>query len=811
MTDSALPYLSPAATSVACAHCGLPAPKDRDEPEGPAFCCEGCRTVYAVIMDAGLERYYEHRAEFDADAGPADATANTYAALDDGSALEQFTRPGPGGALNAEFALENLHCAACVWLVERLDQVVPGVLSAEVRFAERSVRVNFDAQRAKLGDVARGLAALGYPPHLAVQTDAQRLRTLEDRALLTRIGVAGACAGNVMLIAFALYSGADAHFAEYFRYAALGLSVPAVFWSGSSFFRGAWSALRVRSPHMDLPVSLGLLAGFLSGAINTVRGQGEIYFDSVTAIVFLLLVGRYIERRQHHAAEGAREHVSALFPHVARVVEDSGDRELPIQAVRPGMRLSVLPGESFPADGEVSRGHSSVDMSPLTGESLPVNVGPGSAVFAGTVNTASALTLVASASGTETRLGRLLDEMRHAESRRAPIQRLADRFAGRFVIGVLALSVVTLLVWAPFDLSRGLQSAIALLIVTCPCALGLATPLAVSAALGKAARRGLLIRHGEALERLARPSLLIFDKTGTLTTGRLRRELVLGDTTALPLGAAVASESPHPIARALCLDVPLPTGVLVSERRAFPGQGLVADCGGEEVCVGQLAFLEGRGKSISEELAALARRHQDAGMSCSFISRGRRVVAVAIFADSIRPEARDVLRELREKGHSLAIASGDHEATVQRLAERLDQPFRFVRGGLGPQNKAQLVEEYSRSEQGVVMVGDGINDSAALLTAGVGVAVHGGAEASLAAADVYSARPGLAMLPPLFAGARRTLHVVKRNLRLSLAYNGVCAGLAITGYISPLLAAVLMPLSSLTVVISSYRARTFQP
>jgi Cu2+-exporting ATPase len=758
-------------------------------------------------MDAGLGRYYQHRAEFDAENKPADAPERSYAALDDPACLTQFATHLKDGSAHADFVLENLHCAACVWLVERLDRVVPGVLAAEVRLTERSVRVRFDAAGASLGDLARGLSQLGYPPHLSMQTDAGRLRTREDRALLTRIGVAGACAGNVMLIAFALYSGADEQWARLFRVAALLISVPAVFWAGASFFQGALSSLRVRAPHMDLPVSLGLFAGFASGAVNTLRGQGEIYFDSVTAIVFLLLVGRYVERRQHHAAEGAREHVSALFPKEARVIEDGTEISRPIQAVRAGACLAVQPGEAFPSDGAIETGHSSVDMSPLTGEALPVDVGPGSAVFAGTINCSAALTLRATAVGSETRLGRLLEDLRHASSRRAPIQRLADRVAGRFVFGVVALALITFAFWAPLDPTRGLSSAIALLIVTCPCALGLATPLAMSAALGNAARMGLLIRNGETLERLAAPALLLFDKTGTLTDGKLVRVDVLGDATQLPIAAAIAAGSKHPVARAVAEGVTVPAGV--EPLRAHPGQGLVAKCDGVEVALGKLDFLQARGAQISTELLASARQRQSEGFSCSFLSRGAEIVAAIVLADRVRDEAQAVLAQLHGRGHRLAIVSGDHEATVKNVARRLALPFSFVRGDALPDEKAQIA---SRREHGpVVMIGDGVNDSAALSSAGVGIAVHGGAEASLAAADVYVTAPGLHLLPQLFAGAERTLQVVRRNLRLSLAYNVVCAVLAVSGHISPLLAAVLMPLSSLSVVVSSYRARTFEP
>lgn len=800
-----------ASEDVACSHCGLPVPPARVEDHARVqFCCDGCRTVYAVIHGAGLERYYKHRAALDVDEPrPAATSERSYAELDDDKFRELYVRDAGDGLLSVELALSNLHCPACVWLVEKLGKLSPGVVEATVDLAQASVRVVWDPSVGKLSEVAQALDSLGYPPHPRQRAAALEARRREDRALLSRMAVAGAVAGNVMLIAFALYGGADSdpQWVGVFRWVSLVVATPAVFWSGSVFFKGGLAALRTRTPHMDLPVSLGILAGYLWGAVNTVLNRGDIYFDSVTAVVFLLLVGRWLQRREQHRAKSATELLLSLTPSTARLVEDDGIREVPAHAIPMGALLEIRAGEHLPADGIVETGSSSIDASLLTGESVPVDVEPGMRVHAGCINVSSRITVRAEQTGEATRLGKLVQSIEAAAARRAPIQLLADRVAGRFVMSVLALSALTFVGWAFVDPTRAVENAIALLVVTCPCALGLATPLAVSAAVGRAARAGLLIKGGDALERLAHPALVIFDKTGTLTAGRLELSAWHGDESVKPWVSAVEARSAHPIARALVAALPEPPATLkVEALLQVPGGGVHAQVDGHELVVGSLAHVR-ETAMVPEELEAHAQAAAGAGRTPVLVAVNGVARAVAVFADPIRPDAAEALAEMSRMGHRLAIESGDHPLVVARVAAELGVPFVSVRGGVSPEEKLRAVES---ADGPVVMVGDGVNDAAALAAAGVGVAVQGGAEASLAAADVYANRPGVRPVLELLGGARRTFGVIRRNMLLSLAYNLVCASLAVAGVISPLIAAILMPLSSLSVVTSSYRAKTFR-
>ena len=369
MSIAESPAAPPRAAGDACAHCGLEVPRALvDEGAERQFCCHGCRAVYAVIHEHGLDRYYAFRAEADAAPEPASPTGRSYAELDDPGFQARACWTTSDGLAATELYLEGVHCAACVWLVERLPGLVPGVVEVRLDLPRSRALVRWDARVATLSAAARQLDALGYRAHPSRGQEAHALRRGEDRRMLARIGLAGAAAANVMAIAFALYGGffhgMEPEYASLFRWASLAVTVPAMIWGGGVFFRGAWAALRVRALHMDLPISVGLLAGFLHGAVNTVRGAGDVYFDSVTALIFLLLAGRYIQRRQQRVAADSAELLSSLAPSAARLLLEEGVREVPIEALVPGSRVEVRAGDTVPADGVISCG-------PLRSRSLP--------------------------------------------------------------------------------------------------------------------------------------------------------------------------------------------------------------------------------------------------------------------------------------------------------------------------------------------------------------------------------------------------------------------------------------------------------
>ncbi len=806
---------APARPQVACAHCGLAVPSGLIDPAAAMqFCCNGCRTVHAVIHGCGLERFYRLRAADPGRAAAAAVSGRTFGELDDPAFAERWVEHRPDGLTATELLLEGIHCAACVWLVEKLPAVAPGVIEARLDLRRGVVRVVWDPRRTPLSAVARALDSLGYTPHPVRDGETRSMRRREDRAFLVRIGVAGAAAGNVMVLAFALYgglfSGIEAEFAGYFRWMSMLLGVLALAWPGSVFFRGAWAALRTRTAHLDLPIALGLAAGGLMGTINTLRGAGEIYFDSLTVLVFLLLVGRWIQRRQQRWAADAVQLLYTLTPAFARRIESGGGppRDIPLEAVRRGDLLEVRAGDTIPVDGIVELGASRVDQALLTGEPRPAAVSTGSRVAAGTLNLAAALHVRASATGADTRVGRLMALVEQSARRRTPIVQFADGLAGWFTIAVITLATLTLGVWLWLDPGHAAEHTAALLIVACPCALGLATPLAVAVAIGRAARQGILIKGGDTLETLSRRGLVLFDKTGTLTQGRASLVRWSGDASAQPLVAALEAHSSHPIAKALCAafreESPLPT-TDVTQVSGAGVEGLVA---GRRVRVGSIEYVPEPARAACHWLNEAVAQCIAEGLTPVVVCVDGTVAALAAVGDAVRPDAREAIAALRARGWRAGILSGDHPQVVATVARQVGIDPRLAHGHVSPEAKLATVEA-ARRVGPVVMIGDGVNDAAALSAASVGIAVQGGAEASLAAAHVYLNQAGLAPVVDLLGASRRTFQAIRCCLATSLTYNAAGVLLAITGVINPLIAAVLMPLSSFTVLSIALGARTF--
>jgi Cu2+-exporting ATPase len=803
----ALPSVAAPATAPACAHCGLPVPAgEPGDDDGTAFCCAGCRAAFRILHDGGLERYYRlaQRRE-----RPVIASGRGFEEFDHPAFHALYVRARPDGMRETELYLEGVHCASCVWLVERVPLLLPGMARAELDVERSRVRVSWDATRTSLSAIARTLDTLGYRPHPFRGVHADAMRRAEDRAMLARIGVAGAIAMNVMLAALALYSGnlsgMEAPYVRYFRWVSLIVTTPALLYPGRVFFRGAWAALRARTLHMDLPIALALLAGYARGAVNTVTDRGPIYFDGVAALIFLLLVGRFLQQRAQRAAVDAAELLHALAPASARRIDADGVRDVPLEALLPGMTIEVRAGDTLAADGVVIAGQSELDLSLLTGEPRPVPAAAGTRVHAGTVNRRATLRVRVEQTGEATRLGHILRDVAAGAARRAPVVLLADRLAGGFVAVVLALAAATAWWWMGRDPSRAIDHAIALLIVTCPCALALATPLAVTVAIGRAARAGILIRGGDALERLAQPGRLVLDKTGTVTAGRSTLVAWEGEAPVKPLVVALEREATHPVAAGFLAawpDVPAPAARGVEHSA---GGGLTGAVMGRRVVVGSPAFVRARLAPGGDRLAPFA----DPALTPVLVAVDGVTVARAGFGDPLRPEAAAAVAALRRRGWRPSLLSGDDPAVVAAVGARLGLDPAECRGGVSPEQKLAAIDDLAGREP-VVMVGDGINDAAAIARADVGIGVRGGAEACLAAADVFLAREGIGGLVTLMAGARRTRDLIRRNVAFSLVYNAAGAALAMTGVITPWMAALLMPASSITVVLTSWKSRTFE-
>ncbi len=795
---------SAAVPDVACAHCTLPVPDGFLEPAAPRqFCCAGCRTAWSIIHEHGLEDYYAFAERRE---GPVDASGRSYVEFDHEAFHALYVKGVRGGLVECDLYLERVHCASCVWLVEKMPLAIPGVARADLDVGRALAHLVWEPGKTTLSQIAVFLDNLGYPPHPYRGGKADALRRTEDRASLVRIGIAGAIAANVMMIALAIYAGwfggMDPAFQRYFRWWSFLLTTPAIFWPGRVFFTSAWGALRNRSLHMDVPIALAIGVGFGRGAWNTIRDSGPIYFDGVATLIFLLLVGRFLQQRAQRAAADSAELLFSLAPSTARVVEGTEIREVPTQAVLPGTILDVRAGDTMAADGIVTSGQSSMDFSLLSGESRPVAVHEGAEVFAGTVNLSAPMRVRVTGAGEQSRLGRILKDVEDSARRRAPVVRLADKMAGAFIAAVIGLATVTFILWVRRDPSAAIDNAIAMLVVTCPCALALATPLAITVAIGRAARQGILVKGGDALELLARPGRIILDKTGTLTEGRMDVVSWTGPDDARALVLALEQHSRHPVAAALLRAWGEPT-LVATDVRELIGGGLEGTVAGHRVVVGKPSFVAQRAAAAPPDFPPL-----DDALTPVLVAVDGVVVGRAGLGDPLREGSRDAIHAMRAAGWHVSILSGDDPRVVAATARTLGIPEADCRGGATPEEKRAAIEDAARSGP-VVMVGDGVNDAAAIAAATVGIGVRGGAEACLAAADVFLARAGLGPLLELQTGARRTVGLIRLGIGFSLFYNLCGAAMALTGVMDPLIAAIVMPLSSLTVVLAAWRGRTF--
>lgn len=775
-----------------------------DATRSDAYCCSSCAALDAMLNASDLAAAYQ---EATRSRPTRTSTRRTYDDFDTDAFYEAHVRELAPDRARIDLVLEGVHCSACLTLLERLPRLVAGVLEARLDVTRATLRVTYVASDVALSSIATALDRLGYPPHAAFAAENQDARRREDRALLVRMAVAGASAGNVMLLAVALYggesTGMDAGTSTFLRWASLIATLPAIFYSGDVFFRGALSSLRARTPHIDLPLAISLAAGFVHGAINTARGTGTIYFDSVAALIFALLASRFLHMKKQRAATDATDVLRSLAPATATRVRNGVRENIATTALAPGDVIVVPFGETVPADGRALACSAMIDRSLLTGESLAVRVRERDEVQAGTTVMRGELIARVTATGEATRVARLLREAQDASNERAPVLELANKAAGIFVIVAMVLAAATFIIWWHAGLHVALDRAIALLIVTCPCALGLATPLAMSSAMGRAAKRRLFIKGSDSLERLARARTVVFDKTGTLTAGKPTLAHWVGDRSVRPLVGALERTSTHPYACALAsaLDSEL-TAESIDE---LAGHGIRGRVSGRLVQVGALRWVSEHAtcdptwRGVAEELA-------ESGASPVAIACDGEVVAIAGIADTVRAEALGVVRALRAMGVRVRILSGDEPRVVARVARELG--VSDYEGGATPERKLAVVK--ALEQQGsVVMVGDGVNDAGALAAAGVGVAVHGGAEASLAVADVYAGQNSLDAITELVAGARRTMSVIHAGFACGICYNILGVTLAMTGFVTPLLAAIIMPASSLTVVTLAHQRRTF--
>ncbi|MDP2808835.1 MAG: heavy metal translocating P-type ATPase [Rhodocyclaceae bacterium] len=816
--------------SESCYHCGLPIPADAvftveigGQPR--AMCCAGCQSVAQAIVANGLGDYYRHRdamPESPREAMPVELQA--LGLFDHPDVQKNFVRPVGEHEREAALILEGITCAACVWMNEAHIARQPGVTAVDINYATRRARVRWDERQTRLSQILEAIAAIGYRAHPYDVMRSEHLAQKERRAALWRLLVAGFGMMQVMMYAVPVYmaqvgDGGDMtpDIEQLMRWASLVLTLPVIFYSAAPFFASAWRDLRLRRLGMDVPVALGAGAAFLASTWATLSAAGEVYFDSVTMFVFFLLTGRYLEMMARQKAVRGIERLSRAIPafcaRLPRYPEMESER-VPVAEVSVGDTVLVKPGETIPVDGTVLSGESSADESLLTGESRPVGKRIGDTVVGGSVNSASPLVLRVDKVGECTRLATIQRLMEHASAEKPRMVEMADRIAARFVLALLVLAAGTGLFWWAVDPARALWVFIAVLVVSCPCALSLATPAALTVATGALARVGVLVTRGHAIETLARATHVIFDKTGTLTEGRpvVTEVLPFGGISggeASRLAAALETGSEHPVGRALleaardatavspALTLALP---VVNELLARTGQGMEGRIDGRTLRVGTPAYVaELHGQDAPPQAAAWA----ESGETVVALGDASGWLALFRLSDKPREGSAQVVASLRGQGLKIGMMSGDAPGAVAKMAAELG--IADARGAMTPEGKHAAIRQLQERGAVVAMVGDGVNDAPVLAQAHVSIAMGGGTELARGQSDIVLLSDDLAHLAEGVRLARRTLSIIRQNLAWAFAYNLVAIPLAMAGWITPWMAGIGMSASSLLVVLNALR------
>ena len=689
-----------------------------------------------------------------------------------------------GYVQDLELPIAGMTCTGCAHTIETRLAGLRGVATVQVSFASRTAAVRFDPQLTQPSRFIETIEGLGY--EVPRKNNAPTLDD-EARALKNRLVLGAVFAVPTLILGMA----------ERLPWVQFAFSIPVIAWSGVPFLIAAWKSATNRAVNMNTLIALGTTAAFTYSTAVLASGGHHVYFEAAPVIIVLVLLGKYLELRARSTASEAINKLADLQPPTATLISETGETVVPVAEVKPGDILMVRPGERIPVDGAIVEGCSEIDESMLTGEALPVAKSPGYSVSAGTRNLSGAFRVRAVRTGAATALAQIADMVRKAQASRAPVARIADAVSARFTLAIMVIAVLTLVAWLCFSsVGTAVQMAVAVLIVACPCAMGLATPMALIAGTGRAAEAGILFRNGEALEAAAGIDTVIFDKTGTLTAGTpqvadIVTEPGMSEERALQLAAAVEKWSEHPFARAIVARASSVLPPLVSENfQAKPGVGAEATVEGRKIFIGRSSQGE---VELRVDGAIIAHFH---------------------LRDQLRPGAAEAVSALHRLGIEVWMMSGDQEATAREVATAVGIPQNRVMSRVLPGEKAEVVTRFRQQGRKVAMAGDGINDAPALAAANVGIAIGAGTDIAIESAGVVLTSSNPAHVARALELARTTLRITRQNLFWAFGYNAMAIPIAagvfypFTGWtLSPMIASAAMALSSVSVVMNSLRLR----
>ncbi|WP_322981200.1 heavy metal translocating P-type ATPase [Pseudomonas sp. C11] len=789
-----------------CYHCGLPVPTGSrfhamvlgEERE---LCCPGCQAVAEAIVAGGLEHYYSHRSENSANPQALPQALPDELALYDRSDVQRPFVQHEGELSETQLLIEGISCAACGWLIEKHLRGVPGVAEAHLNLSNHRLQVRWQDSQLPLSKLLAELRRIGYAAHPWQSDQAAERLAAENRRRMRELGVAGLLWMQVMMAAMATWPEFNVDLTpeldKILRWTSLFLTTPIVFYCCGQFFRGALRDLRTRHLTMDISVSLAIGGAYMAGIWSTVTGVGELYFDAVGMFALFLLAGRYLERRARERTAAATAQLVKLLPaSCLRLDADGQSQRILLSELREGERVLVQPGSLIPADGRILDGQSSVDESLLTGEYLPQPRSVGDSVTAGTLNVEGPLTLEVQALGDATRLSAIVRLLERAQSEKPRLAEIADRVSQWFLLFILLAAALVGFIWWEIDSSRAFWVVLALLVATCPCALALATPTALTTATGSLHKLGLLLTRGHVLEGLNHIDTLVLDKTGTLTEGRLTLSAIhplreLDQDSCLALAAALENRSEHPIARAFG-QAPRAAEAVDSH----PGQGLQGRVDGRLLRIGEAGFV----CALSNQaIPTITSEHGQ----WLLLGDEQGPLAWFVLDDRLREDAPELIAAARARGWHIHLLSGDSSPMVGEVARQLG--IEDARGGLTPDAKLAVLKQLHGAGRRVLMLGDGVNDVPVLAAADISVAMGSASDLAKTSADAVLLSNRLSSLVQGLEMAKRTRRIIIENLGWATLYNGMVLPFAAFGWITPIWAAVGMSFSSLLVVLNALR------
>ena len=788
-----------------CFHCALPNPAGSDftvNADGVqhSVCCPGCKAVAELILASGLSSYYTIRDAPAPGTGKPSEEQTQWQVFNKDDMLSAFTEVDESTAVATIYA-GGMYCSACSWLIETSLAKAPGIQAVDVNPMTHRIRIHFSHAVTGLGDILATLANLGFRPQPLNANDSARPEVAEQRSALKRLLVASLGMMQVMMFAVGLYaggfSGIDADMQHFLRLVSFFVTTPVVLYSGRPFFVSAWRGLTARLPGMDLPVSIAIGAAYAASVYATFTRGPAVWFDSVAMFVFFLTLGRYLEMRARHRSIDRGAALSQILPNTATILVDERRTVVPVAQLAKNDIVLIRAGDPIPADGVINSGTTSVDEALLTGEAEPQTRSVGESLAAGSINLEAEVSMRVDATGGDTALGAISRLSEQARFTRPAFVQLADRIASYVVIALLLVAVAVAVFWYVTAPEKAFVITLSVLVVTCPCALALATPAAFATAGNRFSELQLLVTNGNAIEVLARATHMVFDKTGTLTIGEPSVESLLvfddeyDEKSCLCIAAALEQSSSHPVAYAFRSDQTLP---IVSLPTVHIAEGVSGTIDGDVWRIGKADF-------------AIANNDAPDSGGIVLAKNGHRVARFTII-DPLRPDANAALRSLRSAGITLSLASGESERNVSEVAEALEiSDFHF---DCTPQGKLEIIERLQSRGERVVMVGDGINDAPVLARADTSIAPAHGALLAQTSADVIMLGNSLHPLVTALAMSRKTLAIVRQNLIWAIVYNATALPLAAAGLVPPWLAAIGMSASSLVVVLNALRLNRYQ-